>query len=168
MYNEWRLKKRKIQVFDTGKSESRLHDGHEGIIVDLVEKINQSNRPVIIGGWGVHLASGENLFRRLVEKTEIPTVLTWGGCDLLESYQKNNVGTFGTHGKRAANLAVQNADLIISIGSRLDTKATGSPPNTFSRESYKVVVDIDNYELNKFDKFDLKIDSKINCDAKVF
>ena len=63
---------------------------------------------------------------------------------------------------------MQNADLIISIGSRLDTKATGSPISTFAREAKKVVVDIDEFELRKFEHFGLQIDVKILADAKDF
>ena len=77
-----------------------------------------------------------------------------------------SIGTWGTHGTRYANFTVQNADLIISLGSRLDTKATGSPIKTFARGAKKIVVDVDQFELDKFKKFGLKIDLKIRSDAK--
>ena len=63
--------------------------------------------------------------------------------------------------------AVQNSDLILSLGSRLDTKATGSPINTFARGA-KNMLDIDKSEIDKFTKFNLKIDLKINQDLKIF
>ena len=63
---------------------------------------------------------------------------------------------------------MQNADLIISLGSRLDTKSTGSPVNTFARDAYKIMVDIDINELSKFKHFDLKFDQLIHCDLKHF
>ena len=63
---------------------------------------------------------------------------------------------------------MQNADLIISLGSRLDTKSTGSPVNTFAREARKIMIDIDINELNKFQYFDLKFDQLIHCDLKDF
>ena len=76
------------------------------------------------------------------------------------------MGHGAIHGTRYANFTVQNADLIISLGSRLDTKATGSPIKTFAREARKIVVDVDQFELDKFKKFGLKIDLKIRSDAK--
>ena len=63
---------------------------------------------------------------------------------------------------------MQNADLIISLGSRLDTKSTGSPVNTFARKAKRIMVEIDINELNKFKKFDLKFDKLIHCDLKDF
>ena len=69
---------------------------------------------------------------------------------------------------RHANFAVQNADLIISFGSRLDTKATGTPIDTFARGAKKIVVDIDPYELKKFTTFGLKIDLLIEEDLGNF
>jgi acetolactate synthase-1/2/3 large subunit len=89
-------------------------------------------------------------------------------ADLLESDHPLRIGTFGTHGTRHANFAVQNADLILSVGSRLDTKATGSPPATFAREARKIVVDVDAAELNKFSRYGLKIDLSISADAREF
>jgi acetolactate synthase-1/2/3 large subunit len=62
------------------------------------------------------------------------------------------VGTWGTHGVRAANFAIQNADLVIAIGTRLDTKATGSPASSFARKAKLVMVDIDQNELAKMEK----------------
>jgi acetolactate synthase-1/2/3 large subunit len=137
-------------------------------IDELQELLDQSLRPVLIGGWGIHLANAEMEFRTFVEQLQIPTLLTWGAADLLEGDHTCRVGTFGTHGSRYANFCVQNSDLVIIVGSRLDTKATGSPVSTFARDAKKVMVDIDKFELNKFVKFDLHIDLKIQSDAKTF
>ncbi len=134
----------------------------------LTKMLQSSERPVLIGGWGIHLSQSESLFLNLVERWNVPTLLTWGASDLLPGNHPLRVGTFGTHGTRHANLALQNADLAISIGSRLDTKATGSPINSFARSAQKVVVDIDNTELEKFAAFDLDIELKIHSDAQLF
>ena len=81
---------------------------------------------------------------------------------------KNYIGCIGVYGSRAANFAVQNSDFILSLGSRLDTKSTGTPINSFARNAYKIVVDIDPSELRKFENFDLKIDKKILGDLTEF
>ena len=112
------------------------------------------------------MSNAEKLATKLIKKLGFPVVTTWGMAHMIESNEPLNIGTWGTHGTRFSNFAVQNSDLVVSIGSRLDTKATGSPVNTFARGAKKVVIDIDKFELNKFEKFGLKIDLKIKSDAK--
>ena len=130
------------------------------------EHLPNAKRPVIVGGWGIHLSKTVEYFREFIKKLKIPTVLTWGACDVLDADNPMNFGTFGTHGKRHANFAIQNSDFIISLGARLDTKATGSPVNSFGRKAKKVVVDIDINELGKFEKFGLNIDCLVCCDLQ--
>jgi len=130
--------------------------------------LKNAKRPLIILGWGIHLAKASQQVRKLIDSLNIPFVPTWAAADILPSDHPMHVGTFGTHGTRYANFAVQNADFILSIGSRLDTKATGSPIVTFAREATKIVVDVDLSELNKFRTFGLDIDLLINSDAKTF
>ena len=130
--------------------------------------IRAAQRPVVILGWGIRLAKAEKEAKEFVNKLGFPVVPTWGMADWLPAGQPLLVGTFGTHGTRYANFAVQNSDLILSVGSRLDTKATGSPHNTFARGAKKIVIDIDPAELNKFKKFGLKIDLTIKGDAREF
>lgn len=137
-------------------------------IGQCIKLIQESRRPVVILGWGVHLAKAEKEVFAFVEKVGFPVTPTWAAADILPSDHPQFVGTFGTHGTRYANLAVQNADLILAIGSRLDTKATGSPINTFAREARKIIVDIDGCELGKFERFGLHVDLMIHADAKGF
>lgn len=134
-------------------------------VLDRVsELILDSSRPVLVGGWGIHLSKTEADFIKFAETVNIPVALTWGAADLLPENHPLYIGTFGTHGMRHANFAVQNADLIISFGSRLDTKSTGSPISTFSRDSKKIVIDIDEKELSKFSVFGLNVDHLIQDD----
>ncbi len=135
---------------------------------DILNSISISKRPIVIAGWGIHLAGVENEFRKFVELLNIPVAFTWGAADLLTEDHPLALGRFGTHGMRHTNFAVQNADLIISLGSRLDTKATGTPINSFARKAKKIVIDIDPNELGKFEKFDLTIDLLIECDLMEF
>ena len=128
-----------------------------------MELLSKAKRPVIIAGWGLHLSGCLAQFREFVNRFNVPVALTWGGADLLSAEDPNYIGTFGTHGQRHSNFAVQNADLILSLGSRLDTKSTGTPINSFAREAKKIMVDIDHNELDKFDHFDSKMDLAINC-----
>ena len=135
---------------------------------ELVTKFNASKRPVIILGAGAVKASLDGRLKLVLDAISCPVVTTWGACDLLSHQEKYNFGNFGTHGNRLSNLVVQNSDFVLSIGARLDTKATGTPVNTFARASFKVMVDIDSNELNKFPHFNADIDLKICEDSGVF
>jgi acetolactate synthase-1/2/3 large subunit len=104
----------------------------------------------------------------LVQKLGFPVVPTWGIIDLLPSNESPVVGPFGLHGTRYGNFAVQNADLILAVGTRLDTHETGSPLSSFAREAKKIIVDIDPTELKKFEALGLSTDQLIAADAKEF
>ncbi len=108
-------------------------------------------RPLIAFGWGVHLAGGRQAARDMITRFRVPCVTTWGAADIMAGHPLY-VGTWGTHGVRAANFAVQNADLVIAIGTRLDTKATGSPASSFAPKAELVMVDVDEAELGKMAK----------------
>ena len=136
------------------------------LIDDFLNEIRKSQRPVVVAGWGIHLSKTEEEFLKFIDRFQLPVALTWGASDLLESNNKFYIGTFGTHGMRHANFAVQNADLIIALGTRLDTKSTGSPIITFAREAKKIMIDIDPFELSKFNSFGLIFDILIQDDLK--
>lgn len=133
-----------------------------------LEAVKKASRPVLIYGWGIHLAHAEDEARELAHLLDVPVAMTWAALDVLPYEDPLAIGGFGTHGVRYANFAVQNADLIISVGSRLDTKATGSPPSTFAREAKVIMVDIDSTEIKKFVKLGRKVDLGINEDAGIF
>jgi len=137
-------------------------------IDDCLQLIENAQRPVVIFGWGVHLAKAEAEALTFAESLGLPVAPTWAAADMIPHNHPLLIGTFGTHGTRFANLAVQNADLIFSVGSRLDTKATGSPASTFARGATKVMVDIDFGELDKFSQNGLEIDLPIRAHARCF
>ena len=118
--------------------------------------LHKANRPVLVLGAGIQGCRKEA--RELVELLQIPVVTTWGACDLLPHSHPLNVGCFGTHGTRAANFCIQNADYLLCIGTRLDTKATGTPAASFARAAHIVMVDIDRAEIAKMDKCGVKVE----------
>lgn len=117
----------------------------------------KAKRPVIIVGAGVRLAGAESLIGELVRRLCVPVAPTWAALDMFPFDEPLLIGSFGTHGNRAANFAVQNADLILTIGSRLDTKATGTPENTFAPNAVKFMVDIDDAEIRKFESLGVEV-----------
>lgn len=134
-------------------------------VKSAVEKLKSAKRPVYLVEQGVSLAKARNEFLQLVEKTKIPVITARLGIDLIPSDSVYYVGRPGNYGERSANFAIQNADLIISIGCRLASSLVGHTPSMFGKNAYKIVVDIDQKEL---DKPGVNIDEKACLDAKVF
>ena len=138
------------------------------IIKNVLELIRDASRPVFIFGNGLRLANAGKTALDIAAQLGIPIAPTWAVMDLLDVHNDLMTGTFGTHGTRHGNFAVQNADLVISLGARLDSRATGSPPSSFARAAKKVVVDIDWPELEKFSRLDVGIDLLVQQDVLEF
>lgn len=156
-----RLKKfnpaREKQSFKTEPTKKEL---------DSLEKMLQkAERPVIIAGQGIRLADALPEFKKFIAKYQIPVVAPYLGVSNLPTAAPLYVGVIGIKGSRAGNLAMQNADLIISIGSRLSVTAIGYEYDLFAREAKKVVIDIDPVEHKKPT---IQVDQFINADAKAF
>ena len=126
----------------------------------------KSKKPVLILGGGIKYGKAEKELKYFLDKFKIPMVTTWSGVDLIEYENINYIGNIGVYGSRAANFTVQNSDLILCLGTRLDTRVTGGNPKSFARDAIKIIVDIDKEELGK--QRGLKIDLKINTDIKNF
>lgn len=116
---------------------------------NIINEINFSQRPVIVGGNGVRLSGSKDIFNTLINILKIPTLLTWSGIDLLDNTNENFYGRFGIYGQRCANFIIQNADLIIVLGSRLALPQVGYDFNQFARGAKIIVVDIDKSEFTK-------------------
>ncbi|MGL4409575.1 MAG: thiamine pyrophosphate-binding protein [Zoogloea sp.] len=130
--------------------------------------LQKSRRPLILAGHGVRLAGAAKDFRQLVDALGIPAVTTWNALDLLPWEHPLNLGRPGVVAARAANFAVQNCDLLIAIGSRLDPIITAYNPKGFAREARKVVVDVDPHELARLAQQDMPIDHALALDAGDF
>jgi acetolactate synthase I/II/III large subunit len=134
-------------------------------IASVVKLLQEARRPIFVWGNGMRQCHVQAL--ALARSLGIPVACTWGAIDLIHHDDPLMCGGFGTHGTRAANFAVQNSDLCISIGSRLDTKSTGMPSH-FLRVGKLVMVDIDQAEISKFTKLGRTIDIGICADAGEF
>jgi acetolactate synthase-1/2/3 large subunit len=110
--------------------------------------ISQAQRPVIYGGGGIALGSAVQDFRTFVDATQIPTVLTLKGLGALPTRHPLNLGMLGMHGSRAANLAVQECDVLIVVGARFDDRATGKLAG-FAPGARIVHMDLDACEIGK-------------------
>ena len=131
----------------------------------ILNKINKSCRPLFVIGNGIWLSKSENLFKEILEKTQIPIVASWLGKDIINNNNPLYVGGIGILGERPANFAIQKCDLLIVLGCRLTITQIGYDYKNFSKESYKIMVDIDN---NEIEKKIINIDLKINEDLYLF
>lgn len=132
----------------------------------VIKEIKRSKKPVIILGGGIKYSKAQSQLKKFLKNFNAPIVTTWSGVDLIDHSNKKYIGNIGVYGSRAANFAIQNSDLFLSLGSRLDTRVTGGVPKNFARKAKKIMVDIDLNELNK--KRGLNIDLKIKQDVKFF
>jgi len=114
-----------------------------------LEKIKNAKRPVIFAGGGVRISGQHEGFIKLVEKLGIPIVTGWNAHDVIWNNHSQYAGRPGTIGDRAGNFAVQNADLLLILGSRLNIRQVSYNWQSFAREAYKIWVDIDPFELQK-------------------
>jgi len=115
----------------------------------IIEKIKKSKRPVINAGSAIRYSGGFESFQKLVEKLRIPVVTGWNSIDLIPDEHPLYVGRAGFFGDRPGNFAIQNSDLVLSLGSRLSIRQVGYNFKSWAREAYTIVVDIDSEELKK-------------------
>jgi acetolactate synthase-1/2/3 large subunit len=115
----------------------------------ILQALSTCKRPLLFAGNGIRLARAEKEFEALRNQLGIPTVATWCAADLVPSNSATYVGRPGSVAARGANFALQNCDLLLAIGVRLDFSITGYAPQNLAREAYKIAVDIDPAELRK-------------------
>jgi acetolactate synthase I/II/III large subunit len=135
-------------------------------ISPVLSMLKEAKRPLLLAGHGVRLSGAVDSFRQLVDKFKIPSVLTWHALDLLAFDDPLNIGRPGVVATRAANFAIQNSDLLISIGARLDNVVTAYNIKGFARSARKIVIDIDQHELEN--KMEMDIDLSLSISADCF
>ena len=132
---------------------------------EQIEKlINKSKRPLLILGHGVHISKCEKRIIDLVNYLNIPTLLTWGALDLLDNDHPLNIRDFGVTAQRIGNFAIKQSDLLICIGTKLDTHEVADY-STFAPNAKKIIIDIDKAELDKLNNHN---DIKLNISIKDF
>ena len=137
----------------------------DSVIVDIIDRLNASERPVLLAGNGIRLSDGIREFEELIKVLNIPVLTTWNGIDLLEETDSLYYGRPGGLGHRYANFIQQNSDFFMSIGARLNLLQTGYNFDGFAREAVKIMVDIDEAELHKIN---VRPNIAVCADAKHF
>lgn len=163
-----------IQSMQVNEEDLVKFISHEGEIPEPINPIQlksimdgllAAKRPVILLGNGIRLAHAEHLIKQLIETLHIPTLVSWAGIDMIDSYHALVYGRAGTYGQRCANFVVQNCDFLLAIGTRLAIPQVGYDINEFARQAKIAIVDIDEFELAKYPE---RADFAIKADAKVF
>ncbi|MBR2642102.1 MAG: thiamine pyrophosphate-binding protein [Lentisphaeria bacterium] len=118
-------------------------------IDEVLALLKKAKRPLIIAGHGISIAGAADKFRRLLKKNGIPAVTTFCSSELLDNTDPLFAGRIGTLGQRAGNFVLQNADLVLSIGSRNNVRQTSYDWKNYAEKAIKIAVDIDPEELKK-------------------
>ena len=129
----------------------------------ILKKVREAKRPVINAGNGIRIGKAYDVFARVVEKLGIPVVTGWNSLDCMYDEHPLYVGRAGHMGDRPGNFAVQNSDLLLSLGSRLSIRQVGYNYPTWAREAYVIYNDIDEEELKKPT---VHVDMPVHADVK--
>jgi acetolactate synthase-1/2/3 large subunit len=145
---------RSYALFETPKKidvllKNEINTLNKGAFRELEKLLRGSKRPILVLGSGANLRITRKLSQKLVDTLNLPVLTTWGAKDLINNNNPKLVGTFGSHGTRYGNFAIQNSDLVIVLGSRLSSRETGGDLSTWAREARLVHVDIDQNESKK-------------------
>jgi len=155
---------KKLKRFNPPKTNKKLNK-LDNQIKKIAKLLARSKRPVIHIGHGGRISNCEKILRKLVDRYKIPFALTWNASDLMESSHPSYIGRPGAFAERGSNFIIQNADLYISVGTRLPFMVTGYNSKDFARKAKIVMIDIDSKELKNTR---VLADHKLKVDAVYF
>ena len=122
-----------------------------GDVLRVVDLLKEAKAPLFIAGNGIKLSGAEEIFYKFLKKLKAPVLTTWKTIDMFAENDPVYAGHPGIMGDRGANKILQEADLLISVGSRLDTSITAFNDALFGKNAKKVIVDIDEHEINRME-----------------
>jgi acetolactate synthase-1/2/3 large subunit len=137
-------------------------------IAALLPLIARAKRPVLVLGGGLATPRIGSMLEQLIDRLGMPVLTTWAATDLIAHEHPLRVGPFGVYGPRLGNFTVQNADLILCLGSRLSQNVTGGILPSFAREARIVMVDASRGEMDKFDDRGIRITTRIKARLDAF
>ncbi|TGN08027.1 thiamine pyrophosphate-binding protein [Leptospira ilyithenensis] len=146
------------KFFQTNKTLSSECSG-------ILNSLRNAKRPLLWLGHGIRLASAVDQVPKLLEALNVPALVSWTGIDMIDSDHPLVFGRAGVYGQRSANFVLQNADYILTIGTRLAIPQVGYDITELAREAEIAVVDIDHDELKKYKQ---RFKTLVQCDAGLF
>ena len=164
-----------IDIQNHQVSEEAIRNVEKKLIVNLepktsdidkvIELLRKAKKPLILAGYGIRSANAASILQKVCYKCDIPVVTSRGGIDVIESDSPYYVGRPGSYGDRASHFVIQEADLLLILGSRLSISTIGYYPQRFGKNAVKIMVDIDEKELQKEA---VTVEYKIKADLAVF
>ncbi len=155
----------KLSGFKPECGQGLTGDQLEKAVGQAMQEIQLAERPLLIAGNGIRLAGCCDLFLQIVEQWRLPVALPFSAKDMLPEDHPSNMGIFGTCGQRRANFAVQNADVVLSLGAGLSVTKVGFNYQNFAPKARKIIVDIDS---NQIEHQVLEAETGIVADLRVF
>lgn len=143
----------------------RIPEVRQSAVDILLQKIKLSKAPLVLAGTGINLGAADEKLLAFLEKYRLPVVTAWNANDTVAFDNPYYVGMPGTVGMRSGNFAVQNCDLLISLGCRMNIRMIGYTHYDFARNAFKVIVDVDARELIKPT---IQADLPIHADVRQF
>ena len=116
---------------------------------EILRKIHEAKAPLIFAGSGIRLSGADQLLLKLIDKLQIPVAVAWNSGDLVAYDNPYYAGSPSREGTRGSSFIVQNCDLLLSLGSRLNIRTITYNKFDFAKNAYKIIVDIDDQELKK-------------------
>jgi acetolactate synthase-1/2/3 large subunit len=160
------INEKKLKAYRPWQDKIRLNQRKlKRRVAKVIKLIKKAKRPVLIAGYGIRIAGAQKAILPLAKALKMPVLTTFNGFDLIPSDSPWYIGRIGTIGDRAGNFALQNADLIIELGSRNNIRQVSYNWGNFGRRAFKVVVDVDQAELRKPT---VKPEFALNADLAVF
>ena len=155
-----------LRCYDPAEDDSSLPPKVSDETVKIIlEKIRNAKRPVIYAGGGIRLSGGAETFKKASKILGVPVVTYWNSIDIIEDDDPLYCGRGGNMGDRAGNFAVQNSDLLLTIGTRISIRQVGYNYETWARAAEVIMVDIDKAEMKKPT---IHVDMPVFADAKDF
>ena len=165
-YQGMQIETDELPAYDPAEDDALLPPPvSEECMSAVIERLRKAERPVFYAGYGIRLSGAYDVYRSVIEKLNIPVVTYWNAIDLIETDHPLYVGRAGNMGDRPGNWAVQNADLILAVGTRISTRQTSLNWKTWAREAETILVNIDPAEAKKHTLHDV---TSVWADAKDF
>lgn len=153
-------------IYNPAIDDSKLPPLVDDTTIDeVIDMIANAKRPVFHAGYGIRLSGAYEVFRSVLDKLNIPVVTYWNAVDLIEDDNELYCGRAGNMGDRPGNWAIQNADVILAVGTRISIRQVGYNWKTWAREAKVIMVDIDKAELKKPT---IHVEKPVWADAKDF
>lgn len=157
-----------LKVFEGTDEEKELIASEKpnydtALTAEILNKIKNAKRPVILAGTAVRLAGAKEVFDEAVNKLQIPVVTAWNAHDLMVDENPYYCGRPGTVGTRGGNFVIQEADVLLVIGCRMNIRMISYNYKEWAKDAYKIVVDID---ANELIKPTVNVDMKVHADLK--